>query len=76
MIAWGGFDGAAGSNTGGLFDPVGGSWTATTTNGVPTARYFHTGVWTGTKMIVWGGNDGAYVNTGAQYSLLSLYVKN
>jgi hypothetical protein len=33
-------------------------------------------VWTGTKMIVWGGFGGTNVNTGGQYSILSLYLKN
>ena len=53
-------------------------WKATTTVGAPTGRYGHTAVWTGTKMIVWGGNDGVapYLNTGGQYAVLSLYVKN
>ncbi len=31
-------------------------WTATTTTGAPAARQVHTAVWTGTEMIVWGGN--------------------
>jgi hypothetical protein len=31
-------------------------WTATTTAGAPSARDSHTAVWTGTKMIVWGGD--------------------
>ncbi len=34
-------------------------WTATTTTGAPTGRYYHTAVWTGSKMIVWGGYNGA-----------------
>jgi hypothetical protein len=34
----------------------------------PTARHSHTAVWTGTKMIVWGGDDGTnLLNTGGQY---------
>ena len=31
------------------------TWTATSTTNVPTARNFHTAVWTGSEMIVWGG---------------------
>ena len=42
-------------------------WTATTTTGAPTGRYVHTAVWTGSKMIVWGGSDGTNANTGGQY---------
>ena len=31
------------------------TWTATTTANVPSARWGHTAVWTGSEMIVWGG---------------------
>ena len=76
MIVWGGFDGSF-SNTGGQYDPVSDSWTATATAGAPTGRYLHTAIWTGSRMIVWGGLDGSsYVNTGGQWARLSLYVKN
>ena len=41
------------------------TWTATSTGAnVPTARFVHTAVWTGTEMIVWGGS---YLNTGGRY---------
>jgi hypothetical protein len=45
------------------------SWTATTTTNAPTAREIHTAVWTGTKMIVWGGigAGSTNLNTGGQY---------
>jgi N-acetylneuraminic acid mutarotase len=67
MIVWGGYGGAY-LNTGGQYDPVGNSWSATATAGAPTGRSSHTAVWTGTKMIVWGGVDGpSYFNTGGQY---------
>ena len=42
-------------------------WTPTTISGAPTERFFHTAVWTGTKMLVWGGNPGHFVNSGGQY---------
>ena len=53
-------------------------WHATSTIGAPTGRYLHTAVWTGSRMIVWGGFDGNNVNlnTGGQWARLSLYVKN
>jgi hypothetical protein len=31
------------------------SWVATTTAGAPAGRFIHTAIWTGSKMIVWGG---------------------
>jgi hypothetical protein len=79
MIVWGGDDRTNPLNTGGQYDPVGNSWTATAaTTGTPAARSDHTAVWTGSKMIVWGGDtEGTnLMNTGGQYGTLSLYVKN
>jgi N-acetylneuraminic acid mutarotase len=57
MIVWGGASNYYGNNnTGGRYDPAQDSWTATSTTGnVPTGRYNHTAVWTGSEMIVWGG---------------------
>ncbi len=46
------------TNTGGRYDPAGDSWTATSTgSGVPGFRIRHTAIWTGSEMIVWGGDD-------------------
>ena len=45
-----------------------GSWTATGLANAPLARDLHTAVWTGSRMIVWGGNGyGGALNTGALY---------
>ena len=73
MIAWGGR--APGGtildlNTGGRYNPGTDSWTATTTNNAPTARESHTAVWIGSKMIVWGGINGAstLLDTGGRYN--------
>jgi alpha-tubulin suppressor-like RCC1 family protein len=72
MIVWGGYDSAGTSvNTGGRYDPVTDNWTAISTGAnVPTGRYLHTAVWTGSRMVVWGGYDsaGTYVNTGGRYN--------
>src|SRR5215208_5450483 len=45
------------------------TWTATTTANAPTARAWHTAVWTGSEMIVWGGVDNVvgYSNSGGRY---------
>lgn len=45
-----------------------GSWEATSTLHAPSPREDSTAVWTGYEMIVWGGNDGSYLNTGARYN--------
>src|SRR4029077_13786328 len=70
MIVWGGFfnDGSNHYlNTGGRYNPSTDSWTATSTTGAPAGRSLHTAVWTGSEMIVWGGNaggiGGTYFNT-------------
>jgi hypothetical protein len=42
-------------DTGGVYDPAAGTWTATTTVGAPARRAVHTAVWTGSHMVVWGG---------------------
>src|SRR5437868_4277181 len=46
------------------------SWTATSTTNPPSARYIHTAIWTGSEMIVWGGNNGSnsVLNTGGRYN--------
>ena len=45
------------------------TWTATSVINAPTARLFHTAVWTGSEMIVWGGEDENFVaNTGGRYN--------
>jgi hypothetical protein len=45
------------------------TWTATTMTNAPTGRSGHTGVWTGSEMIVWGGNGSSgFLNTGGSYN--------
>src|SRR5207249_1263416 len=45
------------------------TWTATSLTNAPVARSAHTAVWTGSKMIVWGGFNGSSVlNTGGRYN--------
>jgi len=47
------------------------TWTATSTDNAPSGRFDHTAVWTGSEMIIWGGDDGGpYVlfNTGGRYN--------
>jgi hypothetical protein len=46
------------------------TWTPTSTTNAPTGRAYHSAVWTGTEMIVWGGgNSSAFtLNTGGKYN--------
>ena len=57
-------------NTGARYNPGTDNWTATTTTNAPEGRAYHTAVWSGSEMIVWGGlNDIGpfYLNTGGRY---------
>lgn len=59
MIIWGGADDSVlNASLGFSFDPTFGAhgkWTAISSVSEPSSRYFHTAVWTGTEMIIWGG---------------------
>lgn len=74
-IVWGGSTGASSGDTyynqGYRYNPATDQWQgAIATAGAPSARSFHTAVWTGSKMIVWGGYDGTQLlNTGGIYDL-------
>ncbi len=76
MIAWGGatltFSGPP-TNTGARYDPTLATWTQTSTVGAPSARTRHYAVWTGTKMIVWGGSGvgSPALDTGGRYDPFS-----
>jgi hypothetical protein len=57
MIIWSGIGpNDLGENSGGTYDPAGDSWTTTTTTGAPLWRYLSSSIWTGSKMVVWGGD--------------------
>ncbi len=71
MIAWGGSDTPYGTayGSGVIYTPATASWRDTSLTGAPSGRYGHTAIWTGTEMIVWGGQDGPYpFNTGGRYN--------
>ena len=56
-------------STGGRYNPSTNSWQATSTANAPGPRQDHTAVWTGTEMIVWGGQTTTSVlNTGGRYN--------
>jgi N-acetylneuraminic acid mutarotase len=74
MIVWGGYNSLLDQyfNTGGLYNPDGDTWTATTLTGAPSPRVGHSLVWTGSEMIAWGGCNGVNclngLNTGGRYN--------
>ena len=59
MIVWGGTNASQGPNldTGGRYDPATDTWHATSTVLAPAARVLHSAVWSGSRMIIWGGGD-------------------
>jgi N-acetylneuraminic acid mutarotase len=75
MIVWGGSETGIGEavNTGASYDPATDTWTSLTANDSLSGRYLHNAVWTGSEMIVWGGDDsGDYTafDTGGRYDPL------
>jgi N-acetylneuraminic acid mutarotase len=72
MVIWGGANGSGSNyllNSGGIYNPTNDFWDSTTTTNAPAARNFHTAVWTGNSMVVWGGVYGTgYFNTGGRYT--------
>src|ERR1043166_4580851 len=76
MIVWGGRFVSGGVtnflNTGGRYDPVANTWQALPTNGAPAGRFNHTAVWTGSEMVVWGGEtQNGRTNSGARFQRLA-----
>jgi hypothetical protein len=60
MIVWGGNVGCSSCTvaSGGRYNPTTNTWSPLDGTGAPSARYYHSAVWTGTEMIIWGGNTG------------------
>jgi hypothetical protein len=75
MVVWGGYLSPAragtapsATNLGGIYIPGSTGWTPVTTKGAPAARARHSAVWTGSRMIVWGGEAGGVLfHDGASY---------
>ena len=74
LLIWGGSQGGPSGtdtvlNTGASYDPANNTWTPLPTAGAPVARTLHSAVWTGTVMVVWGGENqqGIDQRTGGRY---------
>lgn len=72
MIVWGGSSSGVGTgalNDGGRYNPATNVWTPVSSVNAPSARMIHTALWTGSEMIIWGGEgpSGA-VNDGGRYN--------
>jgi len=70
MLVWGGYldlDGLPRVADGAAYNPVTNTWRPISNIGAPSARSECATVWTGTEMIVWGGNSG-YTAAGGRYN--------
>jgi len=77
MIVWGGILSQCSdigclyaTNTGGRYNPATDTWQPMSTDGAPSPRRFHTAIWTGSELIVWGGVGYDYrtpLGDGARY---------
>lgn len=73
MIIWGGFSCIACANgelgTGARYNPSTDTWHQISTTNAPASRGNHSAIWTGTKMVVWGGENASptLLNTGGIY---------
>jgi hypothetical protein len=73
VIFWGGLTGAlppyVALADGVRYNPGSGTFQSVTTNGAPAGRFNASTVWTGTEMIIWGGDDGTNaLGDGARYN--------
>ena len=76
MIVWGGFLESGATQSGALYAPLLpssdlpiGGWISTSTTTAPSARTGHSAVWTGSKMLVWGGkNSGEVLGSGGAFT--------
>src|SRR5207344_2039570 len=70
MIMWGGLNTWSGTyltTDGARYNPTTDTWTAMSDVNAPAGVMHGTAVWTGTEMIVWGGDAGGVeLNTGAR----------
>jgi N-acetylneuraminic acid mutarotase len=72
MIIWGGsttglLNGEV--NSGARYNPTTNTWTPLPTVNAPAARILHSAVWTGSELIIWGGDSSsAKFNSGARYN--------
>lgn len=78
MIIWGGYgcvdpptcNSWDELNDGGRYQPASDSWLPVNTSNAPIPRELHSAIWTGSTMIVWGGQispSGGFLNSGGIY---------
>jgi hypothetical protein len=73
MLIWGGYGTGGVLGSGARYDPATDAWAPMTSGGAPTARAYHPAVWTGSRMLVWGGrgSNDTTLGTGGAYDPVS-----
>lgn len=71
-IIWGGYNGPPfyqpALGDGARYNPATDTWSSMSSVNAPSPRTFHSAVWNGSSMIVWGGmSANVFTNTGAKY---------
>lgn len=54
--------------TGVRYNPSTNVWTSISDADAPISLFGHAAIWTGSEMIVWGGNNSSSLNTGRRYN--------
>lgn len=70
MFVWGGADDAGDRSDGAIYDPQTDVWKPVSDTGAPSARSHAVAVWTGSRVIIFGGGpsgSGDGINDGAEY---------
>lgn len=70
MLVWGGYSGAYAQLyvQGAAYDPAADAWQAMSATDAPAARFDHSGLWTGNRLVVWGGRESGTFNTGGRFT--------
>jgi hypothetical protein len=63
MVVFGGEDASGALSTGAAYDPARGQWRYLSGTGTPTARKNFVGVWTGSELVVFGGQSSGSPST-------------
>jgi len=73
MLIWGGYGTGGVLGSGARYDPATDTWASMTSGGAPTARAYHPAVWSGSRMLVWGGRGSSdtRLGTGGAYDPVS-----
>jgi len=69
MLVWGGIAGSTTLGDGAAYNPMTHSWRPLSATAAPSARQYHTAIWMGNRLLVWGalGHGDALLTDGGRY---------